>query len=86
MHKIKLEEEFKPLVQPQRRLNHTMKEVVRKEVLKQLEACMMYLIFEGSWVSLIHVVPEKEAMTIVRNKNNELIPTRAVMDWRSCTG
>ncbi|PNX75451.1 hypothetical protein L195_g031387, partial [Trifolium pratense] len=38
MHKFKLEEEFKPVVQPQRRLNPTMKEVVKKEVLKLLEA------------------------------------------------
>lgn len=29
MYKIKLQEEFKPVVQPQRRLNPTMKEVVR---------------------------------------------------------
>ncbi|PNX58540.1 hypothetical protein L195_g059243, partial [Trifolium pratense] len=40
MHKIKLEEEFKPVVQPQRRLNPTMKDVVKKEVTKLLEAGM----------------------------------------------
>ena len=47
MHKIKLEEEFKLVVQPQLRLNPTMKEVVKKEVLKLLEACMTYHISDS---------------------------------------
>ncbi|XP_057740042.1 uncharacterized protein LOC130957193 [Arachis stenosperma] len=34
MHKILLEEESKPIVQPQRRLNPAMKEVVQNEVMK----------------------------------------------------
>lgn len=49
LHKIKLWEEFKLIVQPQQRLNHTMKEVVRKEMLKLLKACMIYLIYDSSW-------------------------------------
>jgi hypothetical protein len=32
MHKIKMEEEYKPVVQPQRRLNPAMSEVVKKEL------------------------------------------------------
>ncbi|MCI23114.1 hypothetical protein A2U01_0044292, partial [Trifolium medium] len=31
MHNIMMEDDYKPIVQPQRRLNPTMKEVVRKE-------------------------------------------------------
>ena len=38
MHRILLEDGHKPLVEAQRRLNPTMKEVVRKEVLKWLDA------------------------------------------------
>ena len=38
MHKILLEENAKPSVERQRRLNPVMKEVVRKEVLKWLNA------------------------------------------------
>ena len=34
MHRILLEDDHKPSVEAQRRLNPTMKEVVRKEVLK----------------------------------------------------
>ncbi|KAL6313397.1 hypothetical protein AAG906_001110 [Vitis piasezkii] len=38
MHKILFEESYKPTVQPQRRLNPSMQEVVKKEVMKLLDA------------------------------------------------
>ncbi|WKA10697.1 hypothetical protein VitviT2T_028257 [Vitis vinifera] len=38
MHKILFEESYKPTVQPQRRLNPSMQEVVKKEVVKLLDA------------------------------------------------
>jgi len=59
MHKIHMEAEYKPVVQPQRRLNPTMKEVVKKEVLKLLDTGMIYPISDSSWVSHVHVVPKK---------------------------
>ncbi|MCH84109.1 hypothetical protein A2U01_0004940 [Trifolium medium] len=84
MHKIKMEDEFKPVVEPQRRLNPTLKEVVKKEVLKLLEADMIYPISDSVWVSPVHVVHKKGGMTVVRNDKNELIPTRTVTGWRMC--
>nr|GEY66620.1 DNA-directed DNA polymerase [Tanacetum cinerariifolium] len=50
-HKILMEDDFKPTVQSQRRVN-----------------------------SKIH----EGGMTVVKNKNNELIPTRLVTGWRVC--
>ncbi|GAU38875.1 hypothetical protein TSUD_67380 [Trifolium subterraneum] len=84
MHKINMEDEYKPVVQPQRRLNPTMKEVVKKEVLKLLEVGMIYPISDSEWVSPVHVVPKKGGMTVIRNDKNELIPTRTVTGWRMC--
>src|SRR3954463_11397236 len=84
MHKIMLEEDFKPVAQPQRRLNPTMKEVVRKEVIKLLEAGMIYPISDSAWVSPVQVVPKKGGMTVITNEKNELIPTRTVTGWRMC--
>lgn len=84
MHKIFLEGDYKAVVQPQRRLNPTMKEVVRKEVLKLLEAGMIYPISYSSWVSPVQVVPKKGGMTVVRNEKNELIPIRTVTGWHMC--
>jgi len=48
MHKILMEDNYKPLIQPQRHLNPAMKEVVRKEVLKLLVAGMIYPISDSN--------------------------------------
>ena len=84
MHKILLEENAKPSVEHQRRLNPVRKEVVRKEVLKWLNAGFIYAISYSPWVSPVHVVPKKGGFTVIRNEKNELIPTRTVAGWRVC--
>ena len=50
-HHIYMEEEAKPIRQPQRRLNPHMQEVVRAEVLKLLQAGIIYPILDSPWVS-----------------------------------
>ncbi|XP_072077040.1 uncharacterized protein [Arachis hypogaea] len=84
MHKILLEDNAKPVVQPQRRLNPAMKEVVQKEVTKLLEAGIIYPISDSPWVSPVQVVPKKGGMTVIHNEKNELVPTRTVTGWRMC--
>jgi len=84
MHKILLEDDAKPVVQPQRRLNPAMKEVVQKEVTKLLEAGIIYPISDSPWVSPVQVVPKKGGMTVVHNEKNELVTTRTVTGWRMC--
>ena len=61
-----------------------MKEVVRKEVLKWLDAGVIYLISDSSWVSPVQMVPKKGGSTVVVNEKNELFPTRTVIGWRIC--
>ena len=70
MHKILLEENARTSVEHQRRLNLVMKEVVRKEVLKWLNAGFIYAISDSPWVSPIHVVPKKGGFTVIRNEKN----------------
>ena len=84
MHKILLNDNAKTSIEHQRRLNQVMKEVVRKEVLKWLNAGFIYAISDSSWVSPVHVVPKKGGFTVIRNEKNELIPTRTVTGWRVC--
>jgi hypothetical protein len=84
MHKIHLEENAKPSREPQRRLNPTMQEVVRNEVIKLLDAGIIYPISDSSWVSPIQVVPKKSGIMVVKNEDNELIPTRVHSGWRVC--
>jgi hypothetical protein len=59
MHKIHLEDNSKPSREPQRRLNPAMQEVVRAEVIKLLDAGIIYPISDSKWVSPIHVVPKR---------------------------
>ncbi|KAJ9566560.1 hypothetical protein OSB04_002526 [Centaurea solstitialis] len=84
IHKILMEDNFKPCVQKQRRLNPKMQEVVKKEVIKLLDMGIIYPISDSSWVSPVQVVPKKGGLTVVTNDNNELIPTRIVTGWRVC--
>ena len=75
-HHIYLEEESKAVRQPQRRLNPHMQEVVRAEVLKLIQASIIYPIFDSSSVSPTQVVPKKSRVTTVLNDQGEEIPTR----------
>ena len=83
-HNIYLEENAKTSRQMQRRLNPNMKEVVRNEVIKLLDNGIIYPISDSKWVSPTQVVPKKSGVTVVKNENNELIPTKTVTGWRMC--
>ena len=77
-----MEEDAKPVRDHQRRLNPKMKEVVRKEILKLLEAGIIYPVVDSQWVSLVHCVPKKGGITVVPNDKDELIPQRIITGYR----
>nr|GEW09575.1 DNA-directed DNA polymerase [Tanacetum cinerariifolium] len=77
-HKILMEEDFEPVVQHQRRVNPKIYDVIKNEVLKLLDAGLIYPIFDSPWVSPLHCVPKKGGFTVVENEENELILTRLV--------
>nr|GFB08429.1 reverse transcriptase domain-containing protein [Tanacetum cinerariifolium] len=83
-HKILMEEDFEPAVQHQRRVNPKIHDVIKNEVLKLLDARLIYPISDSPWVSPIHCIPNKGGLTVEENEENELIPTRLVMVWRVC--
>nr|GFB46874.1 reverse transcriptase domain-containing protein [Tanacetum cinerariifolium] len=83
-HKILLEEEHSPKVQSQRMVNPKIHDVIKKEVEKLLDAGLIYPISDSPWVSPIQCVPKKDGMTVIKNDENELIPTRLVTGWRVC--
>ncbi|XP_070667824.1 uncharacterized protein [Malus domestica] len=84
MHRILLEEGAKPSREAQRRLNPPMLEVVKKEVIKLLDCGVIYPISDSRWVSPVQVVPKKSGVTVVKNEEQELVPTRVVTGWRVC--
>nr|GFB68916.1 DNA-directed DNA polymerase [Tanacetum cinerariifolium] len=83
-HKILLEEDYSPKVQSQRRVNPKIHDVIKKEVEKLLDAGLIYPISDSPSVSLIHCVSKKGGMTVIKNDENELVPTRLVTGWRVC--
>ena len=75
-HHIYMEEEAKPVRQPQRRLNPHLQEVVRVEVLKLLQVGIIYPISYSPWVSPTQVMPKKSGITVVQNDKGNEVSTR----------
>nr|GFD14483.1 reverse transcriptase domain-containing protein [Tanacetum cinerariifolium] len=67
-----------------RRVNPKIHDVIKKEVEKLLDAGLIYPISDSPWVSPIHFVPKKGGMTVIKNDENELVPTRLVTGRRVC--
>jgi hypothetical protein len=61
-----------------------MRLVLRMEVLKLLNARVIYPISDSEWVSPVQVLLKKGGMTVIRNEKNELIPQWMVTGWRMC--
>ncbi|XP_022843127.1 uncharacterized protein LOC111366646 [Olea europaea var. sylvestris] len=65
MHKILMEDSYKPSIEHQRRLNPVMKEVVPSKVLKLLKAGIIFAISDSEWVSPVQIAiaPEDQEKT-----------------------
>jgi len=84
MHRIHLEDNAKPIRQMRRRLNPHMKEVIQKEVVELLNAGIIYPISNNQWINSVQVIPKKSGITVIKNNEGELIPTRQTTGWRAC--
>ncbi|RDX86436.1 Retrovirus-related Pol polyprotein from transposon 17.6, partial [Mucuna pruriens] len=69
MHKILVEEEFKPI-----RLNLTILDVVKKEVTKLLVVWIIYPILDSQWMSLEQVVPKNYHKKPATRKDHFSLP------------
>nr|GEW80428.1 reverse transcriptase domain-containing protein [Tanacetum cinerariifolium] len=58
-HKILMEDDFKPAVQHQRRVNPKIHEVIKKEVIKILDAGLIYPVFDIPWLNTLISLPSK---------------------------
>ncbi|GKE26799.1 reverse transcriptase domain-containing protein, partial [Tanacetum coccineum] len=79
-HKILVEDDSKSAIQHQRRVNPKIHEFIKNEVIKLFNARLIYPISDSPWVSPVNCVPKKGGMTVIENEDNELIPTRLVVD------
>ncbi|XP_040942298.1 uncharacterized protein [Gossypium hirsutum] len=83
-HRIYLEEDTKSWREAQRWLNPNVMEVVKKEIIKLLDADVIYPLSDSRWVSPVQVVPEKTGVTVKKNVEGDLVPTRVQNGWRVC--
>jgi len=58
-HHIYIEENCKPIRQPQRRMNPNLREIVKEELQKLLNVNFIYPISDSQWVSPLVIVPKK---------------------------
>ncbi|GJT97407.1 reverse transcriptase domain-containing protein [Tanacetum coccineum] len=79
-----MEDDSEPEIQHQRWVNPKNNEVIKTEVIKLLDARLIYPISYSLWVSPVHCVHKKGGITVIENEDNELIPTRLVTGWRVC--
>ncbi|RYR25603.1 hypothetical protein Ahy_B02g059415 isoform A [Arachis hypogaea] len=84
MHRIFLQDGARPVRQPQRRLNPTILDVVKKEVTRLLDAGIIYPISDSEWVSPVQVVPKKSGITAVKKDDGEVVTKRVQNAWQLC--
>ena len=81
-HRIFLQDESRPVRKAQRRLNPKVWEAVKEEILKWLNAKIIYPISDRQWVSPVHVVLKKAGVMVTTNETGEEIQTRLPKKWR----
>ena len=76
-----MEEGHRSAIERQRRLNPNMKEIVKKEIVKLLDAGIIYPISDSEWVNPIQCVPKKSGMTVIESEEGKLISKIVVDGW-----
>lgn len=72
--------DHKPSIEHQRRLNLPMQEVVKKEIIKWLDAGVIYPIANSSWVCHVQCMPKKGGFNVVPNVKNDFVQMQPY-DW-----
>nr|GEX97920.1 hypothetical protein [Tanacetum cinerariifolium] len=77
-HKILIEEDFIPAVQHQRRLNRKIHDVIKQEVIKLLDAGLIYPISDSPWVSPVKEYQKRTKSDQNQTKTGSVAKTRKV--------
>lgn len=59
IHHIYMDDQIKPVRQPQRQMNPMVKEIVKEELLKLFKVGFIYPILDSQWDSPLVIVPKK---------------------------
>nr|GEV95406.1 reverse transcriptase domain-containing protein [Tanacetum cinerariifolium] len=79
-HNILMEEDYKPVVQSQRRVNPKIHDVIKKEVIKLLDAGIIYPIYDSLWTPFVFSKDCVDAFETLKKKLTEA-PILVVTDW-----
>jgi hypothetical protein len=71
-HHIYTNDQIRPYRQPQRRMNPTLKDILKEELQKLLRANLIYPILDSQWVSPLVIVPQKNGKWRICVKFREL--------------
>ena len=58
-HHIYIKSDSRPVCQPQQRMNPNLRDIVKEEIQKLLEARFIYPISDNEWVSPLMIIPKK---------------------------
>jgi hypothetical protein len=83
-HKIPMVEDFKHFVDTQKRLNPRMRDDIRKEVIRLLDAGAICPMSYSKWVSPTHCVPKQGSLIIIQNNKDEVIHFRTITGYKMC--
>eukprot|EP00253_Pinus_taeda_P008492 PITA_08492 len=80
-HHIYTDDKLKPVRQPQRRMNPTMKEIVKEELHKLLSVGFIYPISDSQWVSPLVIVPKKNGKWRIKIATEDQDKTTFTCPW-----
>eukprot|EP00253_Pinus_taeda_P009629 PITA_09629 len=80
-HRIYTKEGSRPVCQPQRRMNPNLREIVKEELQKLLNAGFIYPIFDSEWVSPLVIVPKKNGKWRIRIAPQDQDKTTFTSPW-----
>nr|GEY31293.1 hypothetical protein [Tanacetum cinerariifolium] len=90
-HKILIEDDYKPTVQSQRRVNPKIHDVIKKEVIKLLDAGMIYPISDSPWTMEVFMDDFSvfgdsfsSCLTNLDKMLNRCEETNLVLNWEKC--
>eukprot|EP00253_Pinus_taeda_P034577 PITA_34577 len=80
-HHIYIKEGSRPICQPQRRMNPNLREIVKEELQKLLNAGFIYPISDSEWVSPLVIVPKKNGKWRIRIAPQDQDKTTFTSPW-----
>ena len=81
IHHIYTNDQIRPIRKPQRRMNPTLKDIVKEEVQKLLHVNFIYPISDSKWVSPLVIVPKKNCKWRICVDFQDL-----TISWTLCLG